>query len=84
MGRYRITITGLGNHGHAREVKAGGEIPIRPCEQPDGCVDCIAQEFVKKLRGASSVEHATLEHWTGKPGVVIDDLVFNERACGDF
>jgi hypothetical protein len=84
MGDFRITIEGVGGHGCGREAKAGET--VTRCKQP-GCPDCIAVEFVEKLKAGNSISLAVLAHWpvpgagcgrTANPGP-IDDLLTGTR-----
>jgi hypothetical protein len=78
MGQFRVEIVAVGNHGCQREVKDGGE--VTGCGQP-GCTDCMTRDFVAALRGGgASIEAATITHWPGTTGQVVDDLVTGRRS----
>lgn len=78
MGNFRIVIEAVGGHGCQREVKDGGE--VYGCRRM-GCPDCETRRFVEELkRSQSSVDKATLTHWPGQPGEVVDDLVSRKRS----
>lgn len=78
MGMYRIEIEATGGHGCQREVKDGGE--VYGCGHRN-CPDCAARAFVEELkRQGSQVEKATLTHWPGEPGQVVDDLLTRKRS----
>jgi hypothetical protein len=77
MGDFRIEVKAVGGHGCQREVKDGGD--VHGCGQM-GCPDCIAREFVATLqRKGNSVNSATLTHWPGQAGEVVDDLLTKKR-----
>ena len=78
MGQFRVTVDAVGGHGCQRE-KGDGEFVIG-CERP-GCPDCIAREFVRRLRrSGATVNVATLEHWPGTESQVTDDLLTGIRS----
>jgi hypothetical protein len=77
MGMFRLTVEAVGGHGCQRE-KGDGEHAVG-CERP-GCPDCIAREFVRRLkRSGAMVSTATLVHWPNDPGEVRDDLLTGLR-----
>lgn len=84
MGTFLVTVQATGNHGCERDMKDGENVV--GCERP-GCTDCIAREFVRRLKkSGATVELATIEHWPGQPivhrepdGPVIDDLLTGAR-----
>lgn len=81
MGQYVVQVTAVGAHGCKREIKDGQE--NYGCGRFD-CPDCIAREFVETLkRKGSMVEQATLTHWPGQAGEVVDDLLTRKRK-GNF
>ena len=72
MGQFAIIISGIGGHGCERGVKDGET--VLGCNQPN-CPDCIAREFVRRLKRNSITElKAELVHW---PAAIdtIDGLV---------
>src|ERR1051326_825438 len=52
MGAFNINITGVGGHGCERKAKAGEKLYGR-CGRFT-CPDCIAYEFVQRMKQASS------------------------------
>jgi hypothetical protein len=67
MGAFNINITGVGGHGCERKAKAGEKLHGR-CGRFT-CPDCMAYEFVQRLRQAGMVREG--EQATGqelKPG----------------
>lgn len=91
MGTFRIEIQALGGHGCDRSVK--NETIVTGCGKPT-CPDCLAREFVGKLRkigcsfeyASSDVNHdcyARLTHWPGQATCVVDDLLTGIRR-GNF
>lgn len=87
MGDFRVTVEALGSHGCQRE-KGTGET-VMGCERP-GCPDCIAREFVRRLkRSGATVKLAEIVHWPAdipgysKQGEVRDNLLTGERT-GEF
>jgi len=89
MGDFIIKIHAVGGHGCQRQAKPG-EV-FYGCGRMD-CPDCIAQEFVQKLRKVNQmhVESATFTHWPfeldGKMGrsytekdEVVDDLFYQTK-----
>lgn len=78
MGQFRIEITATGGHGCQRGVKDGGV--VYGCGLIV-CPDCSARQFVQKLLRDGAIElSATLTHWPGTPGQVVDNLVTGERT----
>lgn len=82
MGQFRIEITATGGHGCEREVKDGGK--VYGCGR-FGCPDCEIRNLLLKLKvlNYAQVEQATLTHWPGTKGEVVDDLVTGIRK-GNF
>ncbi len=79
MGRFRIVIEGVGNHGCAREKGKGDSVSQHErCGSP-GCVDCAALSAVNRLRESNSLQVARIEHWPGERGQVVDDLLTGVR-----
>jgi hypothetical protein len=77
MGTFKVEITAVGGHGCQREIKDGGE--VYGCGQKS-CPDCEARAVVAALkRIGCSVTEATLTHWPGQPGQVVDDLLSKVR-----
>jgi hypothetical protein len=85
MGHHRIEIDMVGGHGCDRDAKEGQ--PLKACGSPS-CPDCAARRFVAdfKARGAFglSPSGATITHWPGTSGEVVDDLLTDTRAKGSF
>lgn len=78
MGTFRVEVQGVGNHGCMREIGDGGV--VIGCDRP-GCPDCSAREFVRRLKRMGSTNlTATLTHWPGTDGQVVDDLITGERT----
>lgn len=78
MGNYRVEVDAVGGHGCMREV-GDGQVSLG-CGQP-GCPDCIARQFVKRLKeSGNTVSKALLTHWPGEKGEVKDDLLTGKRA----
>jgi hypothetical protein len=78
MGMFVVNVQAVGGHGCQRDIKDSQV--VAGCGQPT-CPDCIARRFVAELKNSgASVETATLTHWPGQPGVVVDDLVSGVRA----
>jgi hypothetical protein len=90
MGTFRIEIQAVGNHGCQRAVKSFEK--VEGCKQP-GCVDCLAREFVEKLKASGAffsetgdrngIGYALLTHWPGGERTVTDNLLTGLRS-GDF
>jgi hypothetical protein len=92
MGNFRIEIQAVGGHGCSRDVKSGGK--VEGCKSPT-CPDCLAREFVQKLKAAGvyleqhpttepgCLTYAKLVHWPYGHGTVTDDLLTGVRN-GDF
>lgn len=81
MGDFRIEVNATGGHGCQREK--GNKSKIEPCGQP-GCPDCIAREFVAKLKASGTmVRDALLIHWPNSGPVIVDNLNDGTRY-GDF
>lgn len=77
MGDFIIKVKAVGGHGCQREVKDGEE--VQGCKNIN-CPDCITREFVERLqRIGCSVGEATLTHWPGQEGTVVDDLLTKKR-----
>ena len=77
MGDYRIVVEATGGHGCQRELGDGASVP--GCGQK-GCPDCIAREFVARLKASGqTMRSATLTHWPGEPSEVSDDLLSGIR-----
>ena len=77
MGQFKIEVVAVGAHGCQREIKDGGEIV--GCGSV-ACPDCQTRRFVEDLKKqGTSVEVATLTHWSGQPDSVQDDLLARKR-----
>jgi hypothetical protein len=78
MGQFRVTVEAVGGHGCQRE-KGDGEV-VMGCER-SGCPDCIAREFVRRLkRSGATVDKALLQHWPETETEVRDDLLTGIRS----
>lgn len=88
MGNFRIEIDAVGGHGCDRAAKAGEKLGPVPKNHTSTCPDCMARDFVDRLRAAGMFGHghdsATLTHWPGDPGEVVDDLLAGVRRKGQF
>jgi len=89
MGDFVVRVHAVGNHGHNRDVAHGEVVPTR-CEYPQGCVDCVTNEYVEKLKSmGSSVKVASMTHWPSEfegytlLGEIKDDLLTGLRR-GNF
>jgi len=83
MGKFRVIIEAVGNHGCQRdEQRADPQMDVVGCGQPT-CTDCLAREFVNKLRAiGTNVTEATIHHWPGLTGgdaEVVDNLLTQKR-----
>jgi hypothetical protein len=77
MGDFHVTVKAVGGHGCERDKKDGET--VMGCER-SGCPDCIAREFVRRLkRSGAVVSEATLTHWPSQPEQVQDDLLTGKR-----
>ncbi len=77
MGNFKISIEAVGGHGCQREIRDGGT--VYGCGYR-GCPDCEARAVVEALKRINcSVVEATLTHWPGEPGSVVDDLLTKQR-----
>lgn len=85
-GQFRIVIQGVGKHGCDRHSIAGE--PLRTRCQRLSCIDCRTFDFVQTLRMLGfRLEEAEFTHHAGAvdPGVVVvDDMLTNTRASGQF
>lgn len=78
MGMFVVGVQAVGGHGCQREIKDGGV--VEGCGQPT-CPDCITRRYVAELKASgASVEKASLTHWPGQPGEVVDDLLTKVRS----
>lgn len=82
MGDFTIEIKGVGGHGCDRNAKEGEAVKFG-CGN-DMCPDCLTKEFVDKLKAKGMAHTATLTHWPGQEGEVVDDLVEGNRQKGSF
>lgn len=77
MGDFHVVVKGVGSHGCERDKGDGAT--VLGCDRP-GCPDCIAREFVRRLkRSGSMISAATLTHWPDTAEVVEDDLLSGKR-----
>ena len=61
MGDFRLIVEAAGSHGCERDKGDGDHVV--GCDRP-GCVDCIAREYVRRLKRAGAiVSKAALTHW---------------------
>ena len=81
MGQYRVTVVAVGNHGCQRdEQRANPAMPVAGCGKST-CPDCVTREYVAKLQAiGGNVTEATLHHWPGTVGEVIDNLLTKHRT----
>lgn len=78
MGNFRIEVNAVGGHGCQRELKDGSE--VKGCGQP-GCPDCLAREFVAKLKAqGNNVMDALLIHWPNGTPTIVDNLITGKRT----
>jgi hypothetical protein len=74
MGRFKLEIVAVGGHGCQRDKKDGET--VYGCGHIT-CPDCqffsMIAEFARKSAGCT-IESATLTHWPGQPGEVVDEL----------
>lgn len=81
MGAFVVNVEAVGGHGCQRDKK-DGEV-VEGCGL-DTCPDCTARRFVADMRRkGNSITSATLTHWPGQDGSVVDDLVAGKRQ-GNF
>lgn len=88
MGSYRIVIDAVGGHGCDRTATEGEALhPVAP-QHLSSCPDCMARDFVARLKAAGQFGNtpasATLTHWPGDTGQVVDDLLNGTRLKGQF
>lgn len=86
MGMHRIEITMVGGHGCDRKAKAGD--PLYGCQRMD-CPDCAFRALVERFSARGCFSNgvdcgATITHWPGTDGEVVDDLVAGKRIKGAF
>lgn len=78
MGDFRIVVNAVGGHGCQREVKDGGT--VYGCGRMD-CPDCLTARFIADLaRSGAMLKDASIEHWPGTPGEVVDAFDFSATA----
>ena len=88
MGTFRVEVQAVGGHGCQRDIKDGGTVD--GCGQPN-CPDCITRRYVNELKAVANVSfspgggrntdaYATITHWPGQRGVVVDDLLTRIRT----
>lgn len=86
MGKFSITIGGIGNHGCDRHSQEGEKLRTR-CNRLT-CVDCLAFDFVQNLRQKGfRLGEAKFTHHAGAVDpeqIVVDDLLENKREHGQF
>lgn len=76
MGNWRLTLSGVGDHGANRSTSHGETVTDRS----DARVDEICQRFVQELKEAGgTVNEATLHHWPGTSSEVVDNLLTGKR-----
>jgi len=72
MGTFKIEITAVGGHGCSRDL--GDAQTVEGCGKFN-CPDCSARDLVDKLKHIGcDIKSATLTHWPGEAGQVLDDL----------
>lgn len=81
MGQFRVTVIAVGNHGCQRdEQRKDPKMDVEGCGQPN-CTDCITREYVAKLKASGgSVSEASVHHWPGTHGEVLDNLLTKKRT----
>lgn len=81
MGDFLIKIEATGGHGCQRQLGTGDT--VGNCGQPN-CPDCAVRELVDKLKQQGvMLRSASLTHWPGTDGQVVDDLLSGVRQ-GNF
>jgi len=82
MGQFRVTVVAVGNHGCGRSADELGSAvwtKMEPCQRPT-CTDCITRLYVEQLQAAgAAVSEATIHHWPGTKGEVVDNVLTNLR-----
>ncbi len=79
MGQFRVTVVAVGNHGCGRDGVRSGE-GMMPCGQAN-CTDCITRRYVADLKASgAALSEATVHHWPGTKGEVIDNLLTGIRT----
>ena len=73
MGDWRVTIEAVGGHGCGRGTEIDATKVAWPAKDATGyvvtrcrrmdCPDCLATEFVERLKRIGTVAVAKLEHW---------------------
>lgn len=82
MGNFTIEIKAVGGHGQDRSKKDGEVVNFY--ENGPQTPDAIAKTMVEVLKySGSSVESATITHWPGGHGTVVDNLLTGKRS-GNF
>jgi hypothetical protein len=86
MGLHRIEINMVGGHGCDRTAGEGEPLG-QPCASPT-CPDCAARALVAHFKDMGAFNFpeasATMTHWPGTEGEVVDDLVTGTRKKGRF
>lgn len=79
MGQFRIVIDAYGGHGCQREVKDGQV--LQGCGR-QGCPDCEAGSLIADFarRTGSQIVSASLTHWPGTTGEVVDEYHVAQAA----
>lgn len=80
MGMFRVTVVAMGNHGCERDQhRIAPHQDVQGCGYP-GCTDCVTREYVEKLKASgATVSEATIHHWPGQIGEVVDNLLTKKR-----
>jgi hypothetical protein len=82
MGNFRITINGVGGHGVDRGKRHGETVDFGA--GGDTSPDAIAKRMVDELKATGcSITEATITHWPGQDGSVVDNLLTTKRL-GNF
>lgn len=89
MGRSRIVIETVGNHGCDRTAKPGEALKT-PCDSP-GCLECQIRKVIDSYVASQGTASFTYDgcggiiiHWPNDPNEVVDDLVKGTRRHGEF
>lgn len=78
MGDFAVAVHAVGGHGCQREKKHGDS--VGDCGN-DSCPDCITRQYVTRLKMTGcNVQSATLVHWPGGAGTVLDNLLTGTRS----
>lgn len=83
MGNFNLEVKAVGGHGCDRTTKEGGSLKLP--YHGRNCPDCLFALFVEELkRNGCSISSATITHWPGENGQVVDDINTMKRESGQF